>query len=89
MKGLETLEERKRNLLERSDNERLNIARVYYQWQARSQVARQTFGIFKNPLVLAALGVVALKMPWRRAYRLGGWGWKGWKLLRLVRRMWI
>lgn len=89
MSALAEIAERKRVLLDRSAEDRLNIARVYYQWQARSLVARRTLGIFRNPLVLAGLGLLVLKLPWRRAYRLGGWGWKAWRLLRLVQRMWI
>jgi hypothetical protein len=89
MNALEELEKRKRLLLARADGERTNIARIYYQWQARSDVARRTLGIFRNPLVLAGLGILALKMPWRRAFRFGGWAFKGWRLLRLVQRMWL
>jgi hypothetical protein len=89
MNHLDDLAERKRQLLARSDDERLNIARVYYQWYARSEVARRSFAIFRNPLVLAGLGIFALKMPWRKAYRLSGWGFKAWRLLRLVQRIWL
>jgi hypothetical protein len=89
MNAFEELAERKSGLLRRSDAERTNIARVYYQWQARSQVARRTLGIFRHPLVLAGLGLFALKMPWRRAYRMSGWAFKGWRIVRLVQRMWL
>ena len=89
MNSFEELAERKRRLLERSESERTNIARVYYQWQARTQVARHTLKIFRNPLVLAGMGFLVWKLPWRRAYRLGGWGFKAWRLLRLVQRMWL
>jgi hypothetical protein len=89
MNNFDDLAERKRQLLARSEGERTNIARVYYQWQARSSIARQTLGIFRNPLVLAGLGLFALKMPWRKAYRVGGLAFKAWRLLRVVRRIWL
>jgi hypothetical protein len=87
--ALEDITARKQSLLNRSDSERMEIARVYYQWQARSNVARQTLGIFRNPWVLAGLGIFVLKMPWRRTYRLGGWAFKTWRLLRWAQRIWL
>ena len=89
MSSLEEIAAHKQQLLGKSGDERMRIARVYYQWQARTQVARQVTGILKNPLVLAGMGLVLLKMPWRRTFRFGGWALKGWRLLRMVRRMWI
>ena len=89
MTKIEEIEAHKRRLVRRSDDERNEITRVYYQWQARTTVARQVTGILKNPFVLAGIGLLLLKMPWRRAYKMSGWGWKVWKLVRLFRRMWI
>ena len=89
MTNLEEIAARKQQLLDKSDAERHRIARVYYQWQARTTVARQVTGILKNPLVLAGIGLVLLKMPWRRTYRFGGWAWKGWRLVRTIRRLFI
>ena len=89
MTNLEEIAARKQALLDQSDAERHRIARVYYQWQARTNVARQVTGVLKNPLVLAGIGLVLLKMPWRRTYRCGGWAWKGWRLIRTIRRMFI
>jgi len=89
MNPLEEIAARKQGLLTRSDAERNDIARVYYRWQARTSVARQVTGILKNPLVLAGIGLLMLKMPWRRAYKTSGWAWRVWKLVRTVRRMFI
>lgn len=89
MSSLEEIAARKQELLSKSDAERNQIARVYYQWQARTTVAKQVTGILKNPLVLAGIGLLLLKMPWRRTYRFGGWAWKGWRLIRTIRRLWI
>jgi hypothetical protein len=89
MTKIEEIEAHKRHLVRRSDDERNEITRVYYQWQARTTVARQVTGILKNPFVLAGIGLLLLKMPWRRAYKMSGWGWRVWKLVRLFRRMWI
>lgn len=89
MNSREEVAARKQELLSKSDAERNRIARVYYQWQARTTVARQVTGILKNPLVLAGIGLLLLKMPWRRTYRLGGWAFKGWRLIRVIRRLWI
>lgn len=89
MTNLEEIAARKDALIRRSDDERNEITRVYYQWQARTTVARQVTGFLKNPLVLAGLGLLALKMPWRRAYKMGGWAWRMWKFTRIFRRMWI
>jgi hypothetical protein len=86
---IEEIAARKQGLLRRSDDERNNIARVYFQWQARTAVARQISSILRNPLVLAGIGLLILKMPWRKTYRMSGWAWRVWKWMRLVRRMWI
>ena len=89
MTNLEEIAARKQALLDQSDAERHRISRVYYQWQARTNVARQVTGVLRNPLVLAGIGLVLLKMPWRRTYRFGGWAWKGWRLIRTIRRLFI
>jgi hypothetical protein len=89
MSNLEEIAARKQALLDQADAERHRISRVYYQWQARTSVARQVSGVLRNPLVLAGIGLVLLKMPWRRTYRFGGWAWKGWRLIRTIRRLFI
>ncbi|HTG43355.1 MAG TPA: hypothetical protein VK633_02365 [Verrucomicrobiae bacterium] len=86
MNRLDEIVVRKQQLLAESDAGRNEMARVYYLYQARTLMARQAASFFKNPLVLAGLGIFALKMPWRRAYKLGGWAWRGWRLLRTIRR---
>ena len=86
MTRLEEIIARKQKLVADSDAARNNMARIYYHYQARTYVARKVSSFFKNPLVLAGLGLFALKMPWRRAYKLGGWTWRIWRLLRTVRR---
>ena len=89
MERLDEITARKEQLIRKSDAERNNIALVYYQWQARTSVARQVTGLLKNPLVLAGLGLVLLKLPWRRTYKFGGWAWRAWKIVRTIRRLWI
>ena len=89
MEWLDEITARKEQLLRKSDAERNNIALVYYRWQARTSVARQVTGILKNPLVLAGIGLVLLKLPWRRTYKFGGWAWRAWKIVRTIRRLWI
>lgn len=86
MNGLAEIEGRKRLLLAKSEAQRLEMASQYYRWQARTTMARQVTGFLKNPLVLSALGLVLLKLPWKRAYRMGGWGLKAWRIVKLVRR---
>lgn len=86
-KRLEEIAARKEALLVRSMQERNEIAHSYFRWHARTQVARQVTGFFRNPLVLAGLGMLALKLPWRRTFKWSGWVWRGWKLLQTVRRM--
>ena len=87
MKTLPEITARKQQLIADSDAGRYEIARVYYQYQARTMAARQIAGFLRNPVVLAAIGLVALKMPWRRAYRMGGWAWRCWGVVRMVRRI--
>lgn len=89
MTQLEEIAARKQELLAQAEEERNHIARRYYQWQARTHATRQVTRILKNPFVLAGIGLVLLKMPWRRSYKFGGWAWKGWRLVRMIRRMWI
>lgn len=87
--GIEQIGERKRALIASSDAQRNDLTRIYYGWQARTQVARQVTGILRNPFVLAGLGLVLLKLPWRRCYKMGGLAWRGWRLLMLLRRVFI
>jgi hypothetical protein len=87
MNTLEEIAERKRALIEKGDVQRTDLMRVYYGWQARTMAARQVANTLKNPFVLAGIGLVLLKMPWRRAYSMSGWAWKGWRLIRLFRRL--
>jgi hypothetical protein len=89
MNDLEEIAARKQALIGRSDGERNDIARIYYRWQARTQVARQVTRILKNPFVLGGIGLLLLKLPWRRTYKLSGWAWRAWRLVRTIRRMWI
>jgi hypothetical protein len=89
MNRLAEVEDRKRALVERSDAQRIQIAQTLYRWQARTSVARRTGRWLKNPFVLAGMGLLALKMPWRRTFRAGRWALKGWKILRLVQRLFI
>jgi hypothetical protein len=84
---LEEIAARKEALIVRSMHERNDIAHAYFRWQARTQMARQVTAFFRNPWVLAGLGMVALKLPWRRTFKWSGWVWRGWKLWQSVRRM--
>jgi hypothetical protein len=86
MTRLEEIQVRKHQLLARSDAARNDMMRVFYEYQARTLFVRKVTGLFKNPFVLAGLGLFALKMPWRRAFRFGGWAWRAWGLLRTIRR---
>jgi len=86
MTRLEQIIAHKQRLIAESDAARNNMARVYYQYQARTLMARKITSFFKNPIVLAGLGLFALKMPWRRACKMGGWAWRIWRLLQTVRR---
>jgi hypothetical protein len=86
MSALEEIVARKQRLIAVSDAARNDMARRYYEYQARTLMARKVTNFFKNPFVLAGLGLFALKMPWRRAYKLGGWAWRAWRLLRTLRR---
>ena len=72
MSTLDEIALRKQELLSQSEADRNRIARKYYQWQARTHATRQVTRILKNPLVLAGIGLVLLKMAWRRSYKLGG-----------------
>lgn len=89
MSSIEAIAERKRALVERSAGHRNEMTRVYYEWQARTRVARQVTGVLKHPLVLTSIGLLLLKMPWRRAYKMSGWAWKGWRVLMLLRKVFI
>lgn len=86
MSALEEIVARKQRLIAESDASRNDLARRYYEYQARTLLARKVSNFFRNPLVLAGLGLFALKMPWRRAYKMGGWAWRAWRLLQTIRR---
>jgi hypothetical protein len=86
MNRLEVIQERKQALIQRSDEQRNQIARRFYQYQARTTIARNVTGILRNPLFLGLAGLVALKLPWRKSLKFGGLFWKGWKYFRLLRR---
>ena len=87
--GITAIEDRKRALVTASDAHRSDLALAYYRYQARTQVARQVTNIIRNPFVLTGLGLVLLKLPWRRCYRMGGVAWRGWRFLMLLRRVFI
>lgn len=87
MNRLDEITARKQQLIAASDAGRMEMARVYYQYQARTVMARQVSGFIRKPWVLAALGLVVLKLPWRRAYKVGGWAWQAWRLLKTIRRI--
>lgn len=89
MSSLDEIAARKQELLDRSEAERNSITRSFYQWQARTHSARQVSRIVKHPLFLLGLGLFAWRMPWRKCYKVGGWAWKGWRLVRTIRRMWM
>ena len=76
---MKRLRRAKQELVRRSDDERNEITRVYYQWQARTAMARQVGSILRNPFVLAGIGLLLLKMPWRKTYKMSGWAWRVWK----------
>lgn len=86
MTRLEEITERKRQLLARADAERNALIRTCCEYRARTLVASKVSGFIKNPIVLAGLGLLALKMPWRRTLKMSGWIWRGWRLLKTVQR---
>lgn len=85
--SIHAIELRKRALTATSDAQRNDLTRIYYGWHARTSVARQVAGILKNPFVVAGIGLVMLKLPWRRAFRMSGLAWRTWRFLMLLRRI--
>jgi hypothetical protein len=86
MNSLELIAARKQLLLARSNEQRNQLARAYYHWEARRNTARHVTGFLKNPVVLGLLGLLAIKMPWRKSVKMGGRFWKFWKIFKMARR---
>ena len=68
-----------------TDHLALRIIKTAAHYDINSLVVRKMFR-YAILLICFGLGLFALKMPWRRAYRLGGWAWRIWRLLQTVRR---
>jgi hypothetical protein len=84
---LEQITERKRTLLDQAEAQRLELAVLYTSLERPARVATQVNTFFRNPFVLAGAGICALKMPWRRLFRVSGWAWKGWKWFRVIKTL--
>ena len=62
-----------------NEGDRVLYAEVSAAWHHFAAWREKTLAGYLT--ILAGLGLVALKMPWRRAYRWSGWFWLGWKML--------
>jgi hypothetical protein len=84
--SIHLLEERKSRLIAQAAAER-EQARLYFREIQRPVRTVSTFAKFAtNPLVLLGLSAITVKLPWKRAFKVGRFALKGIKLFRLARR---
>ncbi|MGV3772359.1 MAG: hypothetical protein ACO1QB_05620 [Verrucomicrobiales bacterium] len=84
--SIHLLEERKGRLLAQAGAQREQV-RLHFREALRPiQMAGTFTKIATNPLVLLGLSALTVKLPWKRAFKVGRFVFKGVKMFRLVRR---
>lgn len=80
------LEERKARLLAEAGAQREQVRLYFREVQRPIKMAGTFTKIATNPLVLLGLSAITIKLPWKRAFKVGRFVFKGIKLFRLARR---
>jgi hypothetical protein len=81
---LRDITERKAQLVNLAASQRTNLGAIGRVWEQPFRVASQVNSFMRNPLVLAGLGLVMAKMPWRRLFKVSRFAYKGWKIMKIV-----
>lgn len=82
--NLRLITERKARLVGDAASQRVNLAAICQAWGRPVRVASQVNAFVRNPLVLAGLGLIMAKMPWRRLLKVSRFAYKGWKVMKIV-----
>ena len=75
MDALQEILVRKQVLLSTCEMQRNDLARHLRACHERTEPARRVKAILTNPMVLAGLGLLAWKMPWKRVLGMSSLAW--------------
>jgi hypothetical protein len=85
------LAQRREALVARAELQRARLAREYQRFDGPVRIAGAAFtfasALGRSPLALTATAALLAKTPWRKLARLPKLAWRGWKIIRLVRRL--
>lgn len=84
--SIHLLEERKGRLLALAGAQREQVRLHFREVQRPVQMAGRFTKIATNPLVLLGLSALTIKMPWKGAFKMGRFVFKGIKMFRLVKK---
>jgi len=83
------LEQRRAELVARSDMHRLELTQFYRRFAGPVHVGTSAIGLLdslrRSPLFVTAAVAILLKTPWRRLARLPKLAWRGWRVLQFLR----
>jgi hypothetical protein len=86
---LEQLEQRRAQLVARSDLCRAELGEYCRRLTGPIQVTTSTFGLLntlrRSPLFVTAAVAVLMRTPWRRLARVPKLAWHGWRILQFFR----
>jgi hypothetical protein len=86
---LQSLAQRRAELVARAETDRVRLAYYYRQIQAPVRLMQTGWGVASNlrrsPLLVTAVAALLIRSPWRRAARLPKLVWRGWQVLQFVR----
>ena len=86
---LEQLEQRRAELVARSDLRRVELTEYYRRWSRPVQAGTSALGLInslrRSPLFVTAAVAILLKTPWRRLARMPKLVWRGWRVFQFLR----
>lgn len=86
---IESLVQRRLELVARAQAQRAELARSYRQIEAPVRLAQAGLGfansLRRSPLFVAGAAALLLRTPWRRMARVPRLLWRGWRILQFVR----
>jgi hypothetical protein len=86
---LESLAQRRLELVARADAQRAQLADYYRQIEAPVRLIQAGLGfansLRRSPVLMAGTAAVLWRTPWRRMARVPRLLWRGWKVVQFVR----
>ncbi len=86
----ERLARRREQLVALADRQRAELTSYSQGVKGPLRVAEIVVGLAnslrRSPWLVAGLAFLLVRTPWRKLARYPKWAWRGWRILRLVRR---